>query len=95
MVVLGGQTGTQQLAEAALQTAIIDWLRLCVSPWTFHCPNGGLRGKAEAGRLKKQGVLAGIPDVGVPLPGGQILWIEVKKPGGRLSPERPAIPRTR
>lgn len=27
-----------------------------------HTPNGGLRGKAEASRLKAQGTKAGIPD---------------------------------
>jgi hypothetical protein len=30
---------------------------------TFAVPNGGFRAKAEASRLKKQGVKAGIPDI--------------------------------
>ena len=79
------------VSEAALQTSIVAWLRLCVSPWTFHCPNGGFRNKIEAGRLKAQGVKAGIPDIGVPLPDGKILWIEVKAPGGVLSEPQKAF----
>ena len=79
------------ISEAALQTSIVAWLRLCVTPWTFAVPNGGLRDKAVAGRLKAQGVKAGIPDIGVPLRHGKILWIEVKAPGGRLSPEQTAF----
>jgi hypothetical protein len=57
----------------------------------FHVPNGGLRTKREAARLKWVGTLSGIPDLALVLPGGQIRFIEVKTPVGRLSPEQMAI----
>lgn len=48
----------------------------------YAIPNGGKRRKAEAGRLKKQGVKAGVSDVHLPIAmGGYIgLWIELKRP---------------
>tara|TARA_Y100001973_G_scaffold95555_1_gene149109 strand:+ start:931 stop:1335 length:405 start_codon:yes stop_codon:yes gene_type:complete len=51
-------------------------------------PNGGLRGKVQAARLKAEGVRAGVPDVFVPYPihlgtdnARAGLYIEFKKPG--------------
>lgn len=32
----------------------------------FHCPNGGHRSKATAGKLKAEGVRAGVPDMWLP-----------------------------
>ena len=51
-------------AEARIQAAIVEWIRL-VAPdlIAFHVPNGGFRTKAEAARMKWVGVLAGVPDV--------------------------------
>lgn len=71
--------------ETQRQRAIVSYLRRCVTPWVFHVPNGGLRDPRVAAKLKADGVLPGVPDIGVVLPGGKILWIEVKAPGGRLS----------
>tara|TARA_R110002126_G_scaffold241476_1_gene384862 strand:- start:87 stop:395 length:309 start_codon:yes stop_codon:yes gene_type:complete len=42
----------------------------------FAIPNGGKRAKAEALRLKNEGVLAGVHDLFVP---GLKLWIEMKE----------------
>lgn len=40
----------------------------------------------EAAMLKREGVVAGVPDIFVLLEGGKIVWIEMKKrKGGRLS----------
>lgn len=53
-----------------------------------HIPNGGRRGKAEASRLKKMGVLAGMPDIFLPCARGRFhgLYIELKRiRGGRTS----------
>ena len=50
---------------------------------SFAIPNGGLRNKVQAARLKAEGVKAGVADTFLPYPCGQYhgLWIEFKKPG--------------
>ena len=76
-------------AEARLQASLIAWIRWC-APQTmvFAIPNGGLRGKAEAARLRWTGTLAGIPDLAVLAPGGRVFFLEVKTADGRLSTEQ-------
>ena len=54
-----------------------------------HVPNGGMRNKAEGGKLKAQGVKDGVPDILIfkPKNGAVGLAIELKRrTGGRLSP---------
>lgn len=56
--------------------------------WLYHVPNGGSRGKAEAGRFKAMGVRKGVPDVALDIPRGGLhgLRIEMKRrDGGKLS----------
>jgi predicted RecB family endonuclease len=79
-------------AEARIQSAIVDWVR-AVAPdlVCFHCPNGGLRDKAEAARLKWIGVLAGIPDLVVLGRDGQTWLVEVKTDDGALSTDQRAM----
>jgi hypothetical protein len=49
----------------------------------FAIPNGGQRSLSVAGRLKAEGVVAGVPDLYVP---EWRLWVEMKRStGGRLS----------
>jgi hypothetical protein len=59
-------------------------------------PNGGKRGKAVAAKMKREGVLRGVPDLF--LPAGMIggcglrmyhgLYLETKAPGGTLTREQ-------
>jgi hypothetical protein len=51
--------------------------------YAFAVPNGGLRNKVQAAKLKAEGVKPGVPDVFLPYPCGQYagLWLEFKKPG--------------
>jgi len=42
----------------------------------FAIPNGGLRGKREAMKLKAEGVTSGVPDLFIPQ---WLLWIEMKR----------------
>ena len=70
------------MTEHEIQREIVGALR-CLGHLVFAVPNGGGRSVAEAGKLKAEGVTAGVPDLFVP---GRRAFIEVKKPGGRISP---------
>lgn len=79
-------------AEAKIQAAIVAYVR-AVAPdvLCFAVPNGGLRTKSEAALLKWTGVLAGIPDLILVLPGGGMAAWEVKTPSGVLSKDQQAV----
>jgi hypothetical protein len=79
-------------AEARIQAAIVEWVRT-VAPGVliFAVPNGGLRSKAEAARMKWTGTVAGIPDLCVIAQGGRAFFLEVKTSNGRLSDDQLAI----
>ncbi len=71
--------------EAAEQEALFDWAEACTTYFPelklmYHIPNGGYRNKAEAARLKVQGVKAGVPDIHLPVARGKYhsLYIELK-----------------
>jgi len=76
-------------AEAKRQAAIVEFVRW-VAPHIriFAVPNGGLRTKAEAARLKWTGVLAGVLDLVLVLPEGRTAYWETKTPRGRLSDDQ-------
>jgi hypothetical protein len=59
---------------------------------THAIPNGGGRSKAEAGRLKAEGVTAGISDIFCALPVGPWhgLYVEMKSQTGTASSEQRA-----
>ena len=52
--------------------------------WTT-VEHGGKRGAREAGRLKRKGLKPGWPDI-IVVYRGRVVVIELKAPGGRLSP---------
>lgn len=61
--------------ESAEQRALFEWAALREGKWPelsllHHIPNGGSRNKAEAARLKLEGVKAGIPTYTCPSPAG-------------------------
>lgn len=75
-----------------VQEIWIDDRHIPVAPvpalrWLAAIPNGGQRDKATAGRLKAEGVKAGVPDILLPVPvpisgGARMLhgfWIELKR----------------
>lgn len=81
------------LTEHAEQCAVIEWAqrlegRYPAMRWLYAVPNGGHRHPAVAARLKEEGVKPGISDLCLPCPAGRYhgAYIELKKPGGRLSP---------
>lgn len=72
-------------SEATEQECLVGWCRLLENrypelKWLYHIPNGGSRNKAEAARLKEQGVKAGVPDLCLPVArsGFHGLYIEMK-----------------
>ena len=69
------------------QRAFISWWRKSFDGvWIYAVPNGGGRGIREAGRLKAEGVSAGVPDLVAP---ALALYIEFKKQkGGSVSKEQ-------
>lgn len=90
--------------ESQHQRALIEWAQLASIPGTipgiqpgarvieylFAVPNGGARSKATAGKLKAEGVKAGVWDLMLALPLGRKpgLWIEMKAGKNTLTAEQ-------
>lgn len=83
-------------SEYAEQVAVMDWARKNEKAhpalkYLFHIPNGGIRSKVAAARLKRAGVKKGVPDLMLPVPTNRYhgLFIEMKKVnGGKTSDEQ-------
>jgi len=85
--------------ETTEQQRVVAWCRKQGGDYAkiFAIPNGGKRTKREAARLVREGVIAGIPDLFLPVAGGDSvglfngLFVELKRlSGGTLSPEQEA-----
>jgi hypothetical protein len=83
--------------EHEIQVALFAWvdsedtMRAHPELGLFHAiPNGGHRAPAVAAKLKAEGVRSGPLDTHLPIARGgyHSLWIELKKPGGSLSPSQ-------
>lgn len=92
---MGNSEGTgYQATEDEEQEALFEWAEWQSGRWPelgllFHIPNGGLRNKVTAARMKLLGVKPGVPDLFLPVARGDWngLFIEMKRrKGGRLSP---------
>jgi len=57
----------------------------CPEAFAVAIPNAARRTRWEAGRAKKEGMAAGVPDMVVIAPGGLVAWIEFKTAKGNLS----------
>jgi hypothetical protein len=80
------------MTEHQEQCALIKWARAraATAPelkLLYAVPNGGHRNKVVASKLRDEGVLAGMPDICLPVPraGKGALYIELKAGRGRLS----------
>ena len=80
--------------EGEEQQALFRWAEMASATLRpelrllHHIPNGGSRNKAEAARLKGEGVRSGVPDLCLPVARGGYhgLYIELKRSsGGRVS----------
>lgn len=75
--------------ETKHQIALVDWARKKkqIADLLYHPANGGKRNKREAAKLKRMGVLAGVPDLFLSFPAKSLhgLYLELKREdGGRL-----------
>jgi hypothetical protein len=72
------------MKESQLQSAFVEWFRVKFKDkLIFANANGGSRNLLEAVNLKRQGVLAGVPDlciIGFP---SVTYWIELKVKGNK------------
>lgn len=77
------------MSEHDEQRAVVEYCELKGWP-VFAIPNGGLRRKSEAARLKAEGVSAGVPDLCIPVARGDYhsLYIEMKFGAGKPTREQ-------
>lgn len=79
-------TKTKNPSEHAEQVLLINWFRLNYPQYIiFSIANGGKRDLIEAKRLKDEGLLKGMPDIGIIIYGTTI-YLEMKTRNGKLSP---------
>ena len=81
-----------KLSEHEIQVACINWFRFQYPKYLIYAiPNGGQRNKIVATKLKAEGVLAGVPDLHIPVAkqGFHGLYIEMK--AGRNKPSENQI----
>ncbi|WP_273861947.1 VRR-NUC domain-containing protein [Pseudomonas sp. LA5] len=67
--------------EGIEQTALFKWIDLQYpqeSKLIYHVPNGGHRHKVTAGKLKGQGVRAGMPDINVDIARGGYFGLRIE-----------------
>lgn len=88
-----GKAAGKVMSEDGHQAVLFQWAALakCKYPelaWLYAVPNGGLRSKAVAGKLKAQGVKSGVPDIqlDVARQGFHGLRIELKVPEVKAVP---------
>lgn len=80
-------------SEFSLHVAVADLLRRWSLPnWEWvHLPFGEHRTAATAGRLARMGVRKGYPDFALFCADGRVMFLEIKRPGAKLSPDQKRI----
>ena len=89
------------MTESEHQIAFFNWTRVMGGrhprlDTVFAVPNGGYRSKATGGRMKSEGLKAGVWDIFVPVQMGQHcgMWIEMKAGKNKLTPGQIAFRET-
>jgi hypothetical protein len=75
-------------SEHVIQRQAVQWIRQSTPYVVFAIPNGENRSRVTGGRLKAEGVLAGVPDLCIP---ALSLFIEMKTDVGEVSPMQKAM----
>ena len=80
-------------SEHQLQSTLCEYMRLNLRrDCDFYAvPNGGARHIRVAVRLKAEGVKRGVPDLHIMMPGGRLVYLEMKIKGGSLSADQKAF----
>jgi hypothetical protein len=75
--------------EQQIHKAVVSHLNTRAESKVFfwHTPNEGKRGWTNAAALKAMGMTAGVPDLLI-LKSGRMYALELKAPGGRLTPSQ-------
>jgi hypothetical protein len=75
------------MRESDLQGTVMDLLRFNGVPGLiyFHPANEGSRSRRTGAFLKRQGMLPGVADLVIILPGGRAKFLELKTPDGKAS----------
>jgi len=79
------------MSEEQLQAKCYEWFHNEYPEhrqMLFHVPNGELRDKITANKLKAMGVQKGVADFGLVTSYMGTIWIEMKIPGGTQSKEQ-------
>lgn len=81
--------------EHNLQCNCVAWFRIQYpNALIFHIPNGERRDAVAGARLKRAGVVAGVPDLCIPINNGKYgaLYIEMKDgTSGKVSPKQKEV----
>lgn len=81
--------------EHRIQCACVKWFRAqyrCYDSLLFAVPNGGVRDKVTAAKLKAEGVVPGVSDLILLVPSGKYhgLMVEMKTPTGHVTEHQKA-----
>lgn len=75
-----------KISENDIQRQIVDWIRaVAPSVTAVAVPNGARRTAGGRAANAVPGLTPGVPDLVVIRPKGEVLWIEVKSPIGKVS----------
>lgn len=84
-------------SEHLEQVAFFKWCKDAIIKYPelsliYAVPNGGMRHKAVAKKLKAEGVKSGVPDIHLPISNGRYigLWLEMKYKYNKPSEEQSA-----
>jgi len=82
------------VSEHDLQSELVEYLEQFPGIYVFAIPNAGFRTLRMGARMKREGMRAGMADLGIMLPAGRIGWLEIKRPkAGRQSVQQKAFQR--
>lgn len=75
------------MSEHRIQVQLINELVYRMRPELvrFAIPNGGLRNGRVAVKMKAEGLMPGMPDLGFAIEDGRTAWLEMKTDKGSLS----------